>query len=491
MAGLTEQNKWVKDIYRIQKSDPLLGGQDGMLNIQPEQLGNRTAFLKRQFEIEHNPDGTHCFKDANIDESARLPESLLELDVPTKELAKRLDLAEYSLDMLKNEVQGVVGENGFLANGLAQVAKLNWRYGLWGSEFEFFIDGLTMRDVANIDARGIIGRDDSIDCANTKSFKPGMRLLVSNGVYREEVEIRSVLEKGRIRLTKDLSRTYEEPATLGYTDWDLSTEGSAIVRNGCIFFSKSTDCLANCGVGRLFICRDKGKGELSVFLRESNDDGAWNKSPLRGYLPYDGDDTRHYAHYDITGANVQIKIVGASDEPVKVSHMALFPDPFGLMVRSIRTPHLVFPEPETDIWQDFLYVESSDFLTAYRDYYVQTEYGLFNKDTDTLAYIIPLRKRSLQVLEDLEGMPEPGEYVMKCRHQSDVSEWSLWSDPVPVTLHPTRILFGFEGAKKADAFGKAPFDRLNFYPFRFGFLGARNSDGFDSARVLFTTKLED
>ncbi|WP_238319710.1 tail fiber protein, partial [Gallibacterium anatis] len=46
MAGLREENKWENEIYRIEESDPVVGGEDGISNKPQKQLANRTQWLK-------------------------------------------------------------------------------------------------------------------------------------------------------------------------------------------------------------------------------------------------------------------------------------------------------------------------------------------------------------------------------------------------------------------------------------------------------------
>jgi hypothetical protein len=44
MANLTESASWESGIYRIELTDPVVGGEDGIDNVQAKQLGNRTLF---------------------------------------------------------------------------------------------------------------------------------------------------------------------------------------------------------------------------------------------------------------------------------------------------------------------------------------------------------------------------------------------------------------------------------------------------------------
>lgn len=48
MADLPEINEWPEGIYQLETSDPVLGGPEGIDNLQAKQLANRTKWLKDQ-----------------------------------------------------------------------------------------------------------------------------------------------------------------------------------------------------------------------------------------------------------------------------------------------------------------------------------------------------------------------------------------------------------------------------------------------------------
>ena len=50
MANHQERPVWEDGIYRIELTDPVVGGEDGIDNIQAKQLGNRTLYLKKKLE---------------------------------------------------------------------------------------------------------------------------------------------------------------------------------------------------------------------------------------------------------------------------------------------------------------------------------------------------------------------------------------------------------------------------------------------------------
>lgn len=50
MADLPEKNEWTPGIYQLETSDPVLGGPEGIDNLQGKQLASRTRWLKDQLD---------------------------------------------------------------------------------------------------------------------------------------------------------------------------------------------------------------------------------------------------------------------------------------------------------------------------------------------------------------------------------------------------------------------------------------------------------
>lgn len=48
MANVTESSIWESGVYQIETTDPVLGGANGIANVQAKQLANRTAWLKQR-----------------------------------------------------------------------------------------------------------------------------------------------------------------------------------------------------------------------------------------------------------------------------------------------------------------------------------------------------------------------------------------------------------------------------------------------------------
>lgn len=51
MGKIKEKQVWEEDIYLIETTDPVLGGENGVINSAPTQLANRTAYLKQQVDL--------------------------------------------------------------------------------------------------------------------------------------------------------------------------------------------------------------------------------------------------------------------------------------------------------------------------------------------------------------------------------------------------------------------------------------------------------
>lgn len=50
MANLKERAQWEEGVYQLETSDPVMGGPDGIDNVQAKQLANRTRYLKGAIE---------------------------------------------------------------------------------------------------------------------------------------------------------------------------------------------------------------------------------------------------------------------------------------------------------------------------------------------------------------------------------------------------------------------------------------------------------
>lgn len=61
--NLTEASNWEAGIYQIETEDLVQGGPGGVSNLQPQQLANRTLWLKNQLSLkaasDHNHDGRY------------------------------------------------------------------------------------------------------------------------------------------------------------------------------------------------------------------------------------------------------------------------------------------------------------------------------------------------------------------------------------------------------------------------------------------------
>lgn len=72
MANLIETSAFEAGIYQLETSDPVLGGPGGIANLQPQQLANRTRFLKDQVDALQAAAGTYATLAQLVAELAKL-----------------------------------------------------------------------------------------------------------------------------------------------------------------------------------------------------------------------------------------------------------------------------------------------------------------------------------------------------------------------------------------------------------------------------------
>jgi hypothetical protein len=67
MANLALESKWEAAVYQIATTDPVGGGPNGVVNIPPKQLGNRTEWLKKIADEVINARGSYSNLLARLD----------------------------------------------------------------------------------------------------------------------------------------------------------------------------------------------------------------------------------------------------------------------------------------------------------------------------------------------------------------------------------------------------------------------------------------
>lgn len=488
MAEIREKARWVDDVYRIQKTDAILGGEDGVINVQPTQITDRTAFLKQGVEREHTEGGHHRITNDMVAADAAIDESKLLFEVTLKTISSALEGAKAEVSSLRKDVTDVIGNDGILIHCLTQTVLLDWKYADFGFDFEMWTGDLIMRDIENRVVTCAVAGDDSIDVTDSSGLRRGMRLLISDGNNAEEVEIRELLDKGRIILQDDLVHTYDRPATLGYTNWKIS-EGLGIGSPGSVYYSKITTVLGQSPVGTLVIRRDTGAGKLAVQYRNGRISGRWKTADVSRVTVTPGEEWFD-EYYIVDGGYTQIRISVDEDCPsVSVKHMALFPIPVKQSVNTIRTPSITSPEANQSIFSDMLTFGCTGYFNVYRDPFTKTEYRVSDKKTGEPVVTFSTNKHEEITVTDLIRLKINEAYTVSCRHQSDIGEWSSWSQPVDFTIIQAMTFFGFLGAPHVTGFNNSRFKTLAADHIRFGFYGAEKSAGFGAAP--FTTKRED
>lgn len=77
MANVTENGSaWEAGVYQIETTDPVLGGANGIANVQAKQLANRTAYLKARADDVDAAKGASTSLAARITEMAAATEAL-------------------------------------------------------------------------------------------------------------------------------------------------------------------------------------------------------------------------------------------------------------------------------------------------------------------------------------------------------------------------------------------------------------------------------
>ncbi|KVA70975.1 hypothetical protein WM36_02175 [Burkholderia ubonensis] len=121
MSNLIESDRWEEGIYQLETSDPVIGGPDGVDNLQAKQLANRTRFLKRLVE------GGQSNLDAHANAADPHPQYATKADLAQR-LAELVGQSPAALDTLKELAEALGNDPNFattITNELAKKAAID------------------------------------------------------------------------------------------------------------------------------------------------------------------------------------------------------------------------------------------------------------------------------------------------------------------------------------------------------------------------------
>ncbi|KWC29328.1 hypothetical protein WL48_25450 [Burkholderia ubonensis] len=116
MSNLIESDRWEDGIYQLETSDPVIGGPDGVDNLQAKQLANRTRFLKRLVEAGQSNLDAHA---SAVDPH---PQYATKADLAQR-LAELVDQSPEALNTLKELADALGNDPNFATTITNELAK--------------------------------------------------------------------------------------------------------------------------------------------------------------------------------------------------------------------------------------------------------------------------------------------------------------------------------------------------------------------------------
>lgn len=185
--------EWEGDVYQIENGDYLLGGRMGLLNIQAQQLTNRTEYLKKveedlKAQLDATQPGTEKYD----------------------ELVKRIEALDANKQNNRiNHLERLMA-NAYLAFEMAKIDP----DGYDGMLVETFDDGAPETDQNVTTVTSVVSGDDSVDVEDASGLLIGAHYqLTDGGEHLEEVQVKSIAVSGKINRVKLFS-----PVKNQYTD---------------------------------------------------------------------------------------------------------------------------------------------------------------------------------------------------------------------------------------------------------------------------------
>lgn len=316
---------WTEGIYQLEVSDLVLGydpvlATDGPANQQWKELGDRTLYLRKILDAEHE-NGRHNLTADNFLPDTSIPESKLKLDYSTADLSEALDelksRTEKAIDILSQRNSEDISAAGILGRLLPWVQE----YFDSGASFDLLNATSTLRIFRNTPITSEISGDDSLDVVSTFGIVAGQTyfLMDDDGGNCEEAEVLAVLTDTRIRFTKALA--YTRSSGLISSVNLMAGDDATTISHDFIFYSSWVDTLQGANSGKLYVHRDNSGERGRVFWKSSESEDWHEAEFIESVNFYDGtvDDI-----FLLPAKSLRFKVeYAATDESWKIYWLAL------------------------------------------------------------------------------------------------------------------------------------------------------------------------
>ena len=296
MANVTETPTFEEGIYQIETTDPVLGGANGIANVQAKQLANRTAYLKT------------------------ITDEVVEARGNKDTIGERLNIIE--------SITGDLEETS--AVSVQQAMSLDWLYRGNKIAFELWRPGYTLIDTADIAiVQGVAG-DDSIDVADTTNIRTNEYYVVTDDAGTDFlILVTEKLSAQRIRISVNLPRTLGTGviSRCSLVRNDLH-QAAGIVGN--IWLSKVVNVEDDATGGAVVIRRTLNSGDAKLYFRDGTrttwTEVKWSQRRQGEDIPAGFADYEYVVPFQ-GEATLRVDI---ADEDITILHIVALSEPTGL-----------------------------------------------------------------------------------------------------------------------------------------------------------------
>lgn len=284
MANLPESPVFEEGIYQIEVNDPVVGGPDGIDNIQAKQLANRTKYLKQ-------------FADEVVTARGSSPS-----------LAAKLASLGFGGDPDDPSSEGA----------LSRAVKLDWLYSSYRIAIELFLEGWTLLDTNQVGVVATVAGDESVDAENTATLVEGQEYVIFDSAHAETFVIDDILTANRFRAEDVLAHTYGGSAVIARTNWQIE-HGKAIAGDNGVYFSQPINLGVAPGPRAVILRREDNDAEIRVYFKDATH-AAWTEVPWT-FRRDIGPDIVDVEYYVPASGDLNLKITsdhGASETDVTV-----------------------------------------------------------------------------------------------------------------------------------------------------------------------------